>query len=138
MAMVLIAVLVGGGLGFFGGMQYQKNQRPSFSARNGSTPASPAGRFGRGGGVTGDIISIDKNTMTVKLPDGSSKIVVLSSTTTINKAAAGAVSDLSVGTRVAAFGTTNSDGSVTATNVQINPVMRGPNGPSGASSSAGY
>lgn len=119
-AMVLVAILVGGGLGFFGGMQYQKSQRPAFNTRGSARGGSAFGR----GGVNGDILSIDKNTMTVKLQDGSSKIVVLSSTTTINKAAEGSVSDLSVGTRVAAFGTSNSDGSITASNVQVNPVAR--------------
>jgi len=109
-------------------MQYQKSQRASFGEnfgiRGGSGQLGARGR--NGGGVAGDILSVDKNTMTVKLPDGSSKIVVLTSSTSINKAAQGEISDLTVGTRVAAFGTTNSDGSVTATNVQIDPVMRGP------------
>ncbi len=132
-AFVLVALLVGGGVGFFGGMQYQKSQRGSFgpfSARGGS--ALGRGNVLRGGGVVGDILSVDKNSITVKLPDGSSKIVLLTSSTSINKAGQGAISDLSVGIRVAAFGTTNSDGSVTASNVQINPMQRGPSGASGA------
>jgi hypothetical protein len=75
--------------------------------------------------------------MTVKLNDGSSKIVLLTGTTSINKAATAATSDLTVGETVSAFGTTNSDGSITATNVQINPLMRGPGGPSGTPGASG-
>lgn len=140
----LVALLVGGGLGFFGGMRYQKSQRApgfgqfangQFGGRGGAGGNSTRGgsAFGRGGGVVGDILSVDASSITVKLPDGSSKIVLLTGSTSINKAAAGSKSDLVVGTRVAAFGATNSDGSVTATNVQINPVMRGPIGASGTS-----
>ncbi len=142
---VIVALLVGGGAGFFGGMQYQKGQRGSFGQfangqfgpRGGSGANGAGGRFRNGNGVVGDILSVDNNSITVKLPDGSSKIVLMTSATSINKAAQGSVSDLAVGTRVAAFGTPNSDGSVTATNVQINPIMRGPGGPSGTSGAQG-
>jgi hypothetical protein len=140
----LVALLVGGGLGFFGGMQFQKSQRTAGFAQFGNGQFGPrggsganGGRFRNGGGIIGDILSVDNNSITVKLPDGSSKIVLLTGSTSINKAATGTVADLAVGTRVAAFGATNSDGSVTATNVQINPIMRGPNGPSGSSGALG-
>ena len=143
---VIVALLVGGGLGFFGGMQYQKSQRAAGFAQfanggfggagGGSGSFGARGRNG-GNGATGTILSADTNSITVKLADGSSKIVLLTSTTSINKAAQGTMSDLAVGTRVAAFGTTNSDGSITASNVQVNPVMRGPGGPSGASGANG-
>ena len=127
----ILALIVGGGAGFFGGMQYQKNQRPSFGqfsgARGGSGPARLRGR--NGNGAAGTILNVDNNSITVKLVDGSSKIVLLTTTTAIDKAATAAASDLTVGERVSAFGTTNTDGSITATNVQINPVMRGPSGP---------
>jgi hypothetical protein len=139
---VILALLVGGGIGFFGGMQYQKSQRPSFGqftggalgARGGSGAAGLRGR--NGNGAVGTILSVDANSMTVKLTDGSSKIVLLTASTSFNKAAAAAASDLTVGQTVSAFGTTNTDGSITASNVQINPQMRGPIGPSGTSGPA--
>jgi hypothetical protein len=135
---VILALLVGGGIGFFGGMQYQKSQRPSFGqfagagfgARGGSGAAGLRGR--NGNGAVGTILSVDANSMTVKLADGSSKIVLLTTSTSFNKAAAATAGDLTVGGTVAAFGTTNTDGSITASNVQINPEMRGGSGPSGA------
>ncbi|EKD67236.1 MAG: hypothetical protein ACD_48C00525G0002, partial [uncultured bacterium] len=51
----------------------------------------------------------------------SSKIVVLSGTTTYAKSTDGSQTDLKVGDRVNAFGTTNTDGSVTAQSIQLNP-----------------
>ena len=132
----ILAVIVGGAGGFFGGMQYQKSQRASFAGNTAGFAArglngTPGVRGRNGNGAVGTILSVDTNSMTVKMNDGSSKIVLLTGSTSINKAATAAVSDLIVGETVSAFGTTNTDGSVTATNVQINPVMRAPSSPSG-------
>lgn len=46
-----------------------------------------------------------------------------------NKSDAAAIADVKVGEKVAAFGTENSDGSITAQSVQLNPAMRGVTGP---------
>jgi len=129
--MVLVALIVGAGA-FYGGMQYQKSQRGNFAfGTAGQGGRQFAMQFGsrNGGGpgfrpVVGEIISSDATSITVKSPDGSSKIVLLSSKTTINKAATGTVSDLKKGEQVAAFGTQNADGSLTAQSVQLNPQMR--------------
>lgn len=130
---VILALLVGGGIGFFGGMQYQKSQRTAafgqfangqFGGRTGT--GAPGLRGRNGNGAVGTILSVDTNSITVKLADGSSKIVLLTASTSFNKATAATAGDLSAGATVAAFGTTNPDGSITATNVQINPVMRTP------------
>lgn len=59
------------------------------------------------------------------MQDGSSKIVLFSDKTEINKAAEATKEDLKVGEKVAVFGTENSDGSVTAQNIQLNPQLRG-------------
>ena len=131
----ILALLVGGAAGAFGGIQYQKNQRPSFAGGTGFTARTGTVAMGARGrnanGAAGTILSVDKNSMTVKLNDGSSKIVLLTSTTAINKAATASASDLTTGETVSAFGTTNTDGSITATNVQINPMTRAPNAPNG-------
>ena len=125
---VVVAVIVGAAA-FFGGMQYQKMQRGSLAFGG----AGGAGRFGnRAGGanggsapVTGQIISSGASSITVKLSDGSSKIIILSQSTAINKQASGTTADLKTGTNVLVLGTTNSDGSVTAQTIQLNPMMRG-------------
>lgn len=127
---VVLLLLVGGGA-FFGGMKYQQSKQPTFSRQfgNGQGPAGAGGqqsqnraRTGGGGQVFGEIISQDDKSITVKLQDGSSKIVLLSNTTAINKSSEGLKADLKVGEKVAVFGSQNSDGSVTAQNIQLNPL----------------
>ncbi len=128
----IVLLLVGLGAGFFGGMQYQKSQRQQFGQGNAVNQQRRAG-FGQNGNnrpVTGDIISSDNNGITVKLPDGSSKIVLVSGSTQINKTNPAAKSDLAVGQKVLVMGTANSDGSVTAQNIQLDPQVRGMGTPS--------
>jgi hypothetical protein len=74
--------------------------------------------------VDGEIIATNDQSITVKLADGSSKIVVLSANATINKAAVATKADLTVGQKVAVFGQANADGSVTAQSIQLNPLLR--------------
>ena len=129
---IVLIVVVGAGA-FFGGMKYQQSQQPNPRQFGGSMQNSGRigtgqfeGRMRTGGGqVMGEILSQDDKSITVKLPDGSSKIVILSDKTSINKATSGSKLDLTTGLRVAVFGTTNTDGSVTAQMIQINPVSRG-------------
>jgi hypothetical protein len=131
---ILVAVIVGA-LGFFGGMQYTKMQRGGaagrFGGAGGQFGGAGGGRFGAGGAnggsrpVVGLIDSLDNNSLTIKMPDGSSKIVILSNSTTVNKQTTGSKDDLKQGENVMVMGTTNSDGSVTATSVSLNPMMRG-------------
>lgn len=129
--MILVAVIALAG-GFVGGMQYQKTQSP---AGRFATYQNGGQRFGSGGGfgggrnqnfrpVMGEILSSDDKSITVKMQDGSSKIVVLSSSTSITKSTSGSKTDLTTGTKVLVIGTTNSDGSVTAQEIQLNPVFR--------------
>jgi hypothetical protein len=128
----IIAVAVGAAA-FFGGMQYQKMQAMNAaggSGRQGSGGQGQGGAGGRargaggmGGRVIGEIISQDDKSITVKMMDGSSKIVLLSDSTTVSKTSDGSKTDLKVGEKVGVFGTDNSDGSVTAQNVQLNPAF---------------
>ncbi len=139
----VVLVIVVGAVAFWGGMQYGRNASAGssfrqFSDRNmlGQTGMrTGSGQFSsrmRGGGqVAGEIISSDDSSVTVKLTDGSSKIVLLSDKTTINKAEQASKIDLTQGTRVVVFGTTNSDGSITAQMIQLNPMFRGMTQPTG-------
>lgn len=131
----VILVIIVGVAGFFGGVKYQQSKQPTFSRQFGNSQGFMGANGGQqnriragGGQVIGEIINQDDKSITVKLQDGSSKIVLFSDTTTINKATAGSKSDLVVGERVAVFGTTNSDGSVTAQNIQLDPIFRSPTG----------
>jgi len=127
----LIAVGVGA-LAFYGGIQYQKSQVAtgrSYSmgqgiGRAGQTGATGTRRMGNGQPVSGEILSIDDTSLTVKLADGSSKIVLINAKTIFNKTATVEKTELKVGEMVGVFGTTNTDGSVSAQNVQLNPQFR--------------
>ncbi len=126
---MVVVVLVAGGIGFFGGTKYQQSKvSANFANRQGVM------RFGMGQGgrmmggnnfrpVMGEIISQDDKSITVKLSDGSSKIVLLSDNTTFNKTTDATKTDLKVGDTIAAFGTASSDGSIVATSIQLNPVF---------------
>lgn len=126
--LTIVLLVVGLAVGFFGGMQYQKTQRSGLGQARGQA----GNQFGRrvngqnsnNRPVAGEIISADDKSITVKLPDGSSKIVLVSDSTQINKATTTTNSDLKTGEKVAVFGTQNSDGSVTAQNIQLNPQSR--------------
>ncbi|MGB9911338.1 MAG: DUF5666 domain-containing protein [Microgenomates group bacterium] len=126
--MVTIAVAVlAGGIGFFAGMKYQQSRRSSFFRQFGSGQGVRGGQGQLRGGfrpVQGEIISADEKSITVKLTDGSSKIIILSENTQINKAEKVDKEELKVGEKVAVFGQENSDGSVTAQNIQLNPEFR--------------
>lgn len=134
--MLAIAILVGL-VGFYTGTLYQKNQNPRFGF-NGENMMGNTRRFddggrrgmmnsgGRNGGfrpVVGQILSQDDKSITVKMTDGSSRIILLSDTTDINKAETVDKNALTVGQTVRVFGIVNSDGSVTAQDIQLNPTQ---------------
>ena len=113
------------GVGFFGGMKYQQTKKvPQFNRSRGSGQfrGGPGGNRSGFRPVSGEIISVDDKSITIKLSDGSSKIVLISDSTNINKAEKVDKSTLQVGNPVAIFGQDNSDGSVTAQNIQLNPL----------------
>lgn len=129
------------GVGFFGGMTYGKSKALSpasfaamsqaqrqqlFQGGRGGANGGAGGGFGGGraaggGFVTGQIISKDDKSITVKMRDGSTKIVFVSGSTTVGKSVTGAVADLATGQQVSVTGTASSDGSVSAQTVDIRP-----------------
>lgn len=127
---VVTVVLLGGS--FYAGMVYGKSGMPARSQfGNGQFTGNLNGmggmRSGMGGGFTaGEIISKDATSITIKMQDGSTKIVLISDSTQVMKTAAGSSEDLSIGANVTVTGTTNSDGSVTGQSVQIRPAGSAP------------
>lgn len=126
---IAVLVIIATGLGFFGGVKYQQGKSSptqqfagNFNRNGINGNGQRISRNGNGMGATvGEIVNADSSSITVKMQDGSSKIVLFNDKTQINKAAQGSVSDLTTGTQVAVFGSSNSDGSVTAQNIQLNP-----------------
>jgi len=134
-AIVAVVVAI---VAFYGGVQDQLRQsKPSgsgsFMGREMGAGMNRDGaqKFGqdRAGApmgmrpVSGEIISQDDTSLTIKLDDGSSKIVILADSTNISKNTTAAKNDLKVGEKITVFGTTNTDGSMTAENVSLGEMM---------------
>lgn len=142
---LIIAVIAASGLGFYGGMVYGKKQAPPAVA-TGRFPNGAAGGRGQGFGnaSVGEIAAKDATSVTLKLMDGGSKVVLFSSSTRVSKMSDGTTNDLTNGTNVMVTGTTNQDGSITASNIQIRPasstdmfMLRGSTGGQGGQPPAG-
>lgn len=125
-------------IGFAGGFIYQKSKIPSF-ARNGQfqTAGGNSNRSGtrsaNGTGTpnqrimsketVGEITSIDGTSFTVKTPDGGSKIVMISDSTTINQATKVDKTSLKVGLPISISGDQNTDGTVTGKIINLNSTL---------------
>ncbi len=128
---ILIAAVIAAGLGFYGGIKYGESANTQTSAsqrfqqtggfnmtnRNGNRSAGQNGNF-----AGGEIIAKDATSITVKLQDGSSKIVFVSSSTPVLTSVQGNLNDLNVGDNITVIGTQNSDGSITSQSIQIRPI----------------
>lgn len=138
-AMTIVLILVVGAVAFYGGTKYQdsKTQQISgqfpggFRGMRGGGPGSPGASGNRSGRqgfrpVAGEIIGVDDKSITVKMQDGSSKIVLISDGTSISKPIEVSLKDIKKGEKVGVFGTENSDGSVSAQNIQLNPRFQDP------------
>lgn len=141
----IIIAIVAAGAGFLAGIKYDqsKNSTPRFAGQNpqnlseadqqrmaqqfrgngmAQTGAMRAG-FSGANFISGEIISQDEKSLTVKLRDGGSKIVFYSANTEVMKSATGTPEELKVGQTVTASGTANQDGSITAQSIQLRPEM---------------
>ncbi|MCL4208415.1 hypothetical protein KJZ63_02150 [Patescibacteria group bacterium] len=107
----------GFGSGNFAGrmMDSAGNRQFDIKRTGGSTQGfQVGGMLGSGRPASGEIIAVDGQSLTIKSQDGSTKIVLLSDKTTVNKTEAGATSDLKTGESIMVVGTPNQDGSLTA------------------------
>lgn len=150
-AVALIAFLIGGVGGIYASRLPQvrslmgQNAAANFAANGNGTfargargagqgfgggtgaPGQAGARAGFGGmNVFGKVTDINATTMTITMMDGSSKIVTLSGSTQYQTVSSVAANTIKAGDTVRVLGPTNSDGSVTAQNVMVNPPMPSP------------
>lgn len=140
--LAIIAVVVVGGGSFWGGMTYAQNSQASsassrFAASGSFAGRSGAGGFaGAGGGATaGTVVQVGTGSFTVQLPYSTSttattgtKLVLVNSVTQVDELESVPVSNIQVGQSVTVTGTSNSDGSVTASTVMVRPSATGGSG----------
>ena len=138
---LIVFILVIGGGTFYGGMKYGQSKSPAgplsqteFQDLRGlSSEERPqklqelganVGNF-RGGGmrsegaVEGEITDKGDNSITIKLPDGGSKIIFFSDSTKISKTTEGTIGDLETGKEIMVSGNQGSEGTITAEKIQI-------------------
>lgn len=138
---IIIAVIIVGAGAFYAGMKYDQSKNPTanrnagglanLSSEERQTRLQQFGAIGQSGGTrgtqanggfaTGEIISKDEKSLTIKLQDGGSKIVFFSDSTQIMKSASGTSQDLANGEQVTVTGTANQDGSLSAQSIQLRP-----------------
>jgi hypothetical protein len=104
----------------------------------GTGPARTGTRAnGAGGFTTGSIVSKDAGSITIKTSDGNSKIILYSSSTSISETKDTTIDALTVGEDVTVTGSTNSDGTVTATRITLGTAAGAGFGTGGTPTSAG-
>ena len=130
---MLILIIVTCGV-FYGGMKYGESkaaqgfgQQKGFPSTGDTSPTGPMngnlGNMARVGFTTGEVISKDEESITIKLQDGGSKIIFFSDSTEISKTAEGSINDIEVGKQITVTGEQNSDGSYTAKTIQLSPRL---------------
>ena len=114
---------------FYGGMQYGGNNVRAAMQSRGQNFGMSKMRGGMRNGmgkILGEILSKDAQSITLKMQDGGSKIIFYTDATKVSKTVTGASTDLAVGASVSVTGTANSDGSVSATELQMRSVLPTP------------
>lgn len=122
---LLIAIIF-----FAGGVAYGKTSfkrgmmgGAQFGAARIGLNGQSAQRGIRGGNaVSGEVLSKDATSVTVKLANGGSKIILTASSTAVLKTSQGSIDDLATGAFITVIGTQNADGSVTAQSIQLRPA----------------
>jgi hypothetical protein len=144
-AAVVVAITL---LAFFGGIKYQESRQTNLLSQFGNgfgnnlnrtnsrgawqNPNQQNQLFQKGGRIgnsarpiSGEIISADNQSITIKQTDGSSRIIFFSDKTSINKNVAADKDDLKIGEKVMVIGQLEADGSVVAQIINLDPNLKG-------------
>jgi len=100
-----------------GGTRPTGGNRTGGAARGGFAGGAAGESF-----VTGEILSVDTNSITVKSSDGSSKIVYTSGETKVSKSVSGALADIKPQEFVTITGSADAAGILTARTIQLRDI----------------
>jgi len=136
--LVIITFIIAGSGAFYGGIRYQQSKnslenlshqnfqslseeqrQQIFSANIGDKLRQGAGKESGQNFITGEVITKDEESLTLKILDSGSKIVFFSASTKILKTIDGSINDIVAGNQITVSGEQNSDGSYTAKVVQV-------------------
>jgi hypothetical protein len=121
---ILIFLAVAGGM-FFGGMKYGEGKSDPLAdfegMKNfqGTLNADLEGMQSGRAGASGEITSMDDESVTVKDSSGAETIVYFSDSVSVRETIDALISDLSVGKQITATGEESSDGIFIANSIQI-------------------
>ena len=119
-SLLIFGLASGFGAGYFFRNSQLPKSRGNFTVINGKNGGMRQGLEKIGTTIVqGEIISQDDKSITVKLTDGSTKIIILADSTSYSEEKTVEKNNLIVGTKVGIFGTPNSDGSITAQSVRL-------------------
>ena len=84
-----------------------------------------AGKNVQGSFTTGELIAKDDKSVTIKLADGGSKVIIISDKTVVSQMTTGTMADIAIGQQLMVQGKTTS-GSLVADSIQIRPAVEAP------------
>lgn len=119
----VIALIIGAGLGYEGAIAFAHPAAASQTVRSGGFAGGTRAGGASGGFLTGTVAAKDSGSITLNTRDGSSHVVLVTPNTTVSKSVNGALTDVATGSTIIVSGTTNSDGSVSASLIQLRPTL---------------
>lgn len=125
---VLITVFIAGYGGYWWGSRSITRPGLNQNGFSGRNSQGMANRRVNSGFATGDILAKDDKGLTIKLRNGGSQIILVAPSTEVSKMSQTDQSELQIGKSIVVTGKTNSDGSVTASSIQIRPNTPAPMG----------
>ncbi|MFI5260668.1 MAG: hypothetical protein ACHQU0_02650 [Candidatus Paceibacteria bacterium] len=117
----VVALVIGVGIGYAGAGMFAAPAVPK-AARGGFAGSGMMRSGGSGGGfLTGTVAAKDSGSITLNTRDGSSHVILVTPATTVSKSVNGTESDVTLGATIIVSGATNSDGSLSASLIQLRP-----------------
>ena len=124
----VVVILLGGS--FYAGAKYEKSKLTKLGLLKNATVANTSAKkvklpaadtnvnTEKAATISGSITAKDTKSVTIKTTDNLTQIISITDTTAIGASGKGVLADLTIGEKVTANGTKNSDGSFSAKDIQ--------------------